>query len=131
MISKKKKVFTVIEADFSAKFFQAESRQLLHRFGNQIPLGGLFSFFYQKSASKAPKVCDFAYLTGQWGGLGPPPTPATLLKLALFNELSFSKQESQFSEKTIRTTFERKNQSNGTPIVLHLGAIKVWVIYNN
>ena len=49
-------------------------------------------------------------------------------KLALFKELSFSKQKSQFSERTIRTTFVRKDQSNGTPIVSHLGALKVWII---
>ena len=49
-------------------------------------------------------------------------------KLALFKELSFSEQKSQFSERTIRTTFVRKDQSNGKPIVSHLGAIKVWVI---
>ena len=52
-------------------------------------------------------------------------------KLALFKELSFSKQKSQFSERTIRTTFVRKDQSNGTPIVSHLGATKVWVITIN
>ena len=55
--------------------FQAESQQLLHNFGTQIPLKGLFSFFQQKSASKAPKTCDFAYFTGQRGGLQPPPPP--------------------------------------------------------
>ena len=52
-------------------------------------------------------------------------------KLVLFKELRFSKQKSQFSEKNIRTTFLRKDQSNGTRIVLHLGAIKVWVITIN
>ena len=55
--------------------FQAESRHLLHNFGTQFPLGGLFSFFHQKSASKAPKTCDFAYFTGQWGELEPPHPP--------------------------------------------------------
>ena len=53
-------------------------------------------------------------------------------KLALFKELSFAKQKSQFSERTIRTKFVRKDQINGTPtIVSHLGAIKVWVITIN
>ena len=47
------------------------------------------------------------------------------IKLALFKELRFSKQKLQFSERTIRTTFVRKDLSNGTPIVSHLGAIKV------
>ena len=37
--------------------------------------GGLFSIFHQKSASKAPKTCDFAYFTSQWGGLEPPRPP--------------------------------------------------------
>ena len=45
--------------------FQAESRHPLPNVGTQFPLGGLFSFFHQKSASKAPKTCDFAYFTGQ------------------------------------------------------------------
>ena len=34
--------------------------------------GGLFSFFQQKSASKTPKTCNFAYYTGQWGIELPP-----------------------------------------------------------
>ena len=45
--------------------FQAESRHLLHNFGTQFRLGGLFSFFHQKSVSKALKTCDFAHFTGQ------------------------------------------------------------------
>ena len=53
--------------------------------------GGLFSIFHKKSASKAPKTCDFAHFTSQWGGLEPPRPPpppppppplATLLILA-------------------------------------------------
>ena len=31
------------------------------------PVGGLFSFLDQKSASKALKTCYFAYFSGQWG----------------------------------------------------------------
>ena len=61
--------------------FQAESRHVFHNFGTQFPLqgGGLFSIFHQ-SASKAPKTCDFAYFTSQWGGArAPPPSLATLL----------------------------------------------------
>ena len=49
-------------------------------------------------------------------------------KLALFKELSLSQQNTQFSERTIRTTFVRKDQSNGIPLVSHLGAIKMWFI---
>ena len=41
-------------------------------------MGGLFSIFYRKSASKAQKTCDFAYFTTQWGGLEPPPPPPWL-----------------------------------------------------
>ena len=52
-------------------------------------------------------------------------------KLALFKELSFYKQKLQFSERTTRTTFVRKDQINGAPIVSHLGATKVWVITIN
>ena len=50
-------------------------------------------------------------------------------KLALFKELSFSKQKSQFSERTIRTTFVRKNQINGTPVTTPWGDKGVG--YNN
>ena len=57
--------------------FHAESRHVLHNFSTQFPLGGgLFSIFHhQKSASKAPKTCDFAYFTSQWVGSSPPPPP--------------------------------------------------------
>ena len=41
--------------------------------------GGLFSIFHKKSASKAPKTCDCAYFTSQWGGSSPPAPLATLL----------------------------------------------------
>ena len=34
--------------------------------------GGLFLIFHQKSTSKPPKRCDFAYFTSQWGGSSPP-----------------------------------------------------------
>ena len=79
MISKKK-VFTKIETDFQAKIGKSNAfsgritistSQLRH----PISFGGLFSFFHQKSASKAPKTCDFAYFTGQWGGSSPPAPP--------------------------------------------------------
>ena len=39
---------------------------------------GLFSIFHTKSASKAPKTCDFAYFTSQWGGARAPPSPPWL-----------------------------------------------------
>ena len=53
--------------------FQAETRHVLHNFGTQFPLGGLFSIFHQKSASKAPKMCDFAYFTIMYAARAPPP----------------------------------------------------------
>ena len=40
-----------------------------------FPIGGLFSIFHKKSASKAPKTCDFAYFTSQWGARAPPQPP--------------------------------------------------------
>ena len=77
-LQKKKKVFTEIETNFSAKI--GNSNALSGRITTSTsqfrpPIffgGGLFSFFYQKSASKAPKTCDFAYFTGQWGARAPP-----------------------------------------------------------
>ena len=56
-------------------FFCTASRDLLHNFGTQFPLGGLFSIFHQKSASKAPKTSDFAYFTSQWGRARAPRPP--------------------------------------------------------
>ena len=46
--------------------------------GGCFPMGGLFSIFHQKSASKAPKTCDFAHFTSQWGGCSPPAPPPRL-----------------------------------------------------
>ena len=43
--------------------------------GGCFPMGGLFSIFHKKSTSKAPKTCNFAYFTSQWGGLEPPHPP--------------------------------------------------------
>ena len=40
--------------------------------GGCFPMGGLFSVFHNKLASKAQKTCDFAYFTSQWGGSSPP-----------------------------------------------------------
>ena len=46
-------------------------------------MGGLFSIFHIKSASKAQKACDFAHFTSQWGSSSPPAPPlATLLVAA-------------------------------------------------
>ena len=44
--------------------------------GGCFPMGGLFSIFRKKSASKPPKRCDFAYFTSQWGARAPPPPPS-------------------------------------------------------
>ena len=49
-----------------------KSRQLLHNFVTKSLQGGPFSFFKQKSASKALKPCDFACFSGQWGEFEPP-----------------------------------------------------------
>ena len=64
---KKKKVFAKIQGDFSSKISQVQTFQ-----GGSFRMGGLFSIFYRKSASKAQKTCDFAYFTSQWGGSSPP-----------------------------------------------------------
>ena len=45
--------------------------------GGCFRMGGLFSIFHIKSASKAQKACDFAHFTSQWGGSSPPPGYAT------------------------------------------------------
>ena len=84
VVSKKKKRSSPnLSLNFRPKseiqtFFQTASLHILHNFSTQFPLGGgLFSIFNQKSGSKAPKMCDFAYFTGQWGGCSP--SLATLL----------------------------------------------------
>ena len=46
-------------------------------------MGGLFSIFHKKSASKPPKWCDFAYFTIQWGTRAPP-LAALLFTATLF-----------------------------------------------
>ena len=45
--------------------------------GGCFPMGGggLFLIFHEKSASKSPKTCDFAYFTSQWGSSSPPAPP--------------------------------------------------------
>ena len=77
----KKKIFTQIQAVFLTNFrcgpeiknctflvqITASPSQLL--IAN--PIGGLFSFLEQKSASNALKTWYFAYFSGQWG-LDPP-----------------------------------------------------------
>ena len=67
---KKKKVFTKIEAAISSNFANSDVLR-----GGCFRMGGLFSIFHTKSASKAQKACDFAYFTSQWGGLEPPRPP--------------------------------------------------------
>ena len=58
--------------------FQAEPQHLLHNFGTQIPLGGVFPFFTKNRPQNHQKTCHFAYLTGQWGGArATPPGYAT------------------------------------------------------
>ena len=60
--------------------FWSKQQQALNNFASQIPFeGGLFSFFEQKSASKAQKTCYFAYFSGQWGRARAPPSYATVV----------------------------------------------------
>ena len=58
----------------SGRFF-SQFRKFKRLRGGSFRMGGLFSIFHGKSASKAQKTCDFAYFTSQWGGLEPPPPP--------------------------------------------------------
>ena len=60
---KKKKVFTTTETDISSNFANSDVWG-----GGCFRMGGLFSIYHRKSASKAQKTCDFAYFTSQWGG---------------------------------------------------------------
>ena len=69
VVSKKKKVFTEIETVFWPK------SEIQTFEGGLFSYGGLFSIFHKKSASKAPKTCDFAYFTTNGGGSSPPPPP--------------------------------------------------------
>ena len=87
----KKKVFTEIETNFSARIGNSNgvsgriTATSLLRHPNSF--GGLFSFFQQISALKAPKTCDLAYFTGQWGGGSSLPAPlATLLAILFVND---------------------------------------------
>ena len=52
--------------------------------GGCFRMGGLFSIFPKKSASKAQKTCDFAYFTSQWGGSSPPAPPPPPLATLLY-----------------------------------------------
>ena len=74
-------------------FFQFRKFKRLR--GGSFGMGGLFSIFHRKSASKAQKTCDFAYFTSQWGGSSPPRPPlATLLSVSKDhhrNHLQFEK----------------------------------------
>ena len=62
-------------------FFQF--RKFKRMRGGSFRMGGLFSIFHRKSASKAQKTCDFAYFTSQWWGLEPPPPPPPLATLLI------------------------------------------------
>ena len=95
MISKKKGLHQISE-QFSGRnpkfkgFFRPKlgdlqkKRKKVQSFeGGCFRMGGLFSIFHTKSASKAQKACDFAYFTRQLGGArAPPPRLATLLEKA-------------------------------------------------
>ena len=69
VISKKKKCFTEIETDFSAKSgysnaFSGRITTCTSQLRHPISFGGGCFIFHQKSASNAPKTSDFAYFTG-------------------------------------------------------------------
>ena len=82
VVSRKKKKFSPEFILKFKRFFRLNHDMYFTTSAPNFLWGGLFSIFHQKSASKSPKTCDFAYFTSQWGGLQPPPPPlATLLKL--------------------------------------------------
>ena len=85
VISKKKKIFAEIESVFLLSKImwlqhqiQVEITSGPWRILVPIPIGGLFSVFEHKSASKEQKTGYFAYSSGQWGGYCPPPVPPWL-----------------------------------------------------
>ena len=86
----KKKVFTEIQSFFLTDFGWAKihfsgrnSGKFFTTSAPQFRWGGLFSFLEQKSASKALKLCWFAYFSARWGGYSPPAPLATLLLLTM------------------------------------------------
>ena len=74
MWSQKKKKKKGLRQNSGQFFFQFRNFKRLR--GGSFRMGGLFSIFHRKSASKAQKTCDFAYFTSP----SPPAPPlATLL----------------------------------------------------
>ena len=57
----------------NSEWFFSQFRKFKRLRGGSFRMGGLFSIFHRKSASKAQKTCVFAYFTSKWGGLEPPP----------------------------------------------------------
>ena len=55
-------------------------------------------FLHKNSASKAPKTCDFAYFTSQWGAQAPPPLPLAML-LGMGEVLKFVTPDEGFRKK--------------------------------
>ena len=84
---KKKRSFPKLRRIFRPKseiktVFQAESRQLLHDFGTQIPLGGCFYFFSKNRPQKHQKRAILHTLQANGGARAPLPPPlATLLAI--------------------------------------------------
>ena len=80
---KKKKVFTEIESDFSARIgnsnvFSHRIKTSTSRLRHPISFGaGCFQLRFCILAIFTTKTCDFAYFTSQWGGSSPPPGYAT------------------------------------------------------
>ena len=75
---KKKKKKTGLRHN-SGRFF-SQFRKFKRLRGGSFRMGGLFSIFHRKSASKAQKTCVFAYFTSQWGGSSPPRPPPPWLR---------------------------------------------------
>ena len=88
--------------------------------GGCFPMGGLFLIFHKKSASKAPKTCDFAYFTSRWG-LEPPPAPppgyATGGKVTTVEPFFFFFQLSSLNR--IDLSFGKNNAKNNVFLTIY------------
>ena len=91
---KKKKKKKRFSPKFRAIFHPISQVQTFE--GGSFRMGGLFSIFHRKSASKAQKTCFFAYFTSQWGGSSPPAPPwLRYWSQCINNILSFRNRWSQ------------------------------------